>query len=203
MCGRFYVDTALDGEIRSFLRSLERGRNNVCGEENKIGDRRGHRDVRPSQEVPVLCGNPGGIFKKSMIWGFLSPQGSLLINGRAESALEKKTFRHCVRHRRCVIPARGFYEWNPRKEKSWFFREDGSPLWMAGVYDFQGGSDRFVILTTSANASVAPVHSRMPLILEAAQVEEWICKDRTAEIMLNHRPGMLRRESAYEQLRFC
>ena len=53
-----------------------------------------------------------------MGWGFPRFDGrGLLINARAETAAERRTFRECVLHRRCVIPAKGFWEWNKFKEK--------------------------------------------------------------------------------------
>ena len=62
---------------------------------------------------------------EQMLWGFPRFDGKgLLINARAENALERKTFRESVRHRRCVIPAKGFYEWNRDKEKFSYERAD-------------------------------------------------------------------------------
>ena len=62
------------------------------------------------------------------------------------------------------------------------------------------GQRRFVILTTEANPSVAPVHSRMPLILEKKEAEGWIFEEgRTAEF-LKKTPVMLEKKLEYEQL---
>lgn len=136
-----------------------------------------------------------------MHWGFPGYQGkSLLINARAESALEKPVFRESILHRRCVIPAAGFYEWNRNKEKSTFYRGDRSVLWMAGCFREYQGELRFVILTTKANKSVVSVHERMPLILERQEVESWIRDDRAAEELLKKTPCQLEREQEYEQI---
>ena len=59
----------------------------------------------------------------------------LLINARAETAVERRTFRESVLHRRCVIPAKGFWEWNKSKEKFSFERWDSSVMFMAGCCD--------------------------------------------------------------------
>ena len=108
-----------------------------------------------------------------MVWGFPRFDGrGLLINARAETAAERRTFRECVLHRRCVIPAKGFWEWNKSKEKFSFERQDSQVMFMAGCYDCFDGQDRFVILTTEANPSVKPVNDRMPLILERNELED-------------------------------
>ncbi len=82
----------------------------------------------------------------------------------------KKTFRDSVEHRRIVIPAAWFYEWNRKKEKNIFYRKEQPVLFMAGIYKRYQGEERFVILTTKANASMEPVHDRMPLILEENEI---------------------------------
>ena len=124
-----------------------------------------------------------------------------MINARAESALEKRSFRESVLHRRCVIPARGFYEWNKEKEKFTFERPDRDVLFMAGCFCPFDGQDRFVILTTAANPSVSPVHSRMPLILERDELTAWVRDDTAAARLLEKAPVMLTRKTEYEQLR--
>lgn len=102
--------------------------------------------------------------------GFIGKE--LLINARSESVLEKRIFQESVRHRRCVIPAKGFYEWNVKKEKYQFERLDQEAvLFMAGCFQRFQEQEWFVILTTQANASVSPVHHRMPLVLEKNEIE--------------------------------
>ena len=136
-----------------------------------------------------------------MVWGFPRFDGrGLLINARAETAAERRTFRECVLHRRCVIPAKGFWEWNKFKEKFSFERQDSQVMFMAGCYDCFDGQDRFVILTTEANPSVKPVHDRMPLILERNELEAWVTDDSAAEYFLHKPPALLEREAEYEQM---
>lgn len=136
-----------------------------------------------------------------MQWGFPGfDKKGLMINARAESVLEKQTFRESVLHRRCVIPAKGFYEWNARKEKFRFRRKDMPVLFMAGCYRQYEGENRFVILTTQANASVSMVHERMPLILEKQEVEDWILDDQSVGFLLHKTPVLLERQTDYEQI---
>lgn len=126
----------------------------------------------------------------------------LLINARAEAILDKKTFRDSVLHRRCVIPAHHFYEWSKNKEKYTFQSpKQDATLFMAGCYQIYNGQNRFVILTTQANASVAPVHERMPLLLERQELEDWIMEDAAVEFILAKKPILLNRTAEYEQLK--
>lgn len=111
-----------------------------------------------------------------------------------------ESFRDSMKYRRCVIPARGFYEWNKSKEKFSFERQDSRRLFMAGCYNLFKNEMHFVILTTSANLSVAPVHDRMPLILEADELEQWILDDGSAVQMLHKIPVMMKMRADYEQM---
>ena len=191
MCGRYYVDEDTAKEIRKVIRDLER----------KLALEAG--DVHPSEQAVVLTGKCPRLTADRMQWGF--PQRDrkgLLINARAESALERIMFRDSVRYRRCIIPAAHFYEWNKAKEKATFCREDSPVLYMAGIWNHFENGDRFVILTTQANVSVAPIHERMPLILEKNELENWVYEDGYAEYLLRKTPVLLKREQEYEQMTF-
>jgi len=130
----------------------------------------------------------------------------VIINAKAETALEKRMFRDSVLNRRIVIPATGFYEWNAQKERAKFTpilknNSSSSILYMAGFYNYFEGEDRFVILTTEANASMRDTHSRMPLILEREELEEWLCDNRSVDTFLHKEPSPLLKSMEYEQQR--
>lgn len=96
-------------------------------------------------------------------------------------------------------PAGQYYEWDAQKNKVTFSGQDQPVLYMAGFFDrFQDG-DHFVILTTAANASVSPVHDRMPLILGKEEVEAWIYDDAFLEFALHKVPAKLQKSQEYEQ----
>lgn len=159
-------------------------------------------DVCPSQKAVTICRKDEEIFPRYMYWGFPgSGRKGLLINARAETVSERKMFCDNFQYWRCIIPARGFYEWNARREKYWFEREDTGLLFMAGLYQIAEGRNRFVILTTQANQSVRPVHDRMPLILEETEIQGWIQDDRMADHLRRKIPVELKRGTAYEQMR--
>jgi putative SOS response-associated peptidase YedK len=98
----------------------------------------------------------------------------VLINARAETAADKPTFRDAFRRRRCLVPFSGFYEWQKlpvgHKQPFLFRRPDGAPFAVAGLWD----RDACALLTTAADAVVAPVHDRMPLILPQAEFALWL-----------------------------
>lgn len=193
MCGRYYVDEKMASEIENLVRRLDKG---ICPTRR--------RDVFPSQNALILRSWGEDLAAEQMRWGFPGYNGSgLLINARAESALERKIFRECVKRRRCVIPARGFYEWNREKEKFRFERKTGGTLFLAGCFE-EGKQDKdcFVVLTTAANPSVLPVHDRMPLVLEKQEIDDWLLDDRAADTLLHKTPELLKAETDYEQMCF-
>jgi|ERR1700730_8812844 len=118
-------------------------------------------------------------------WGVAGARGQLVINARSESADLRPRFRDAWARRRCVVPADGFYEWTGARgdrRPLWFHLREPSP---GGVFFFAGlfeepphgaGEVRpsFCVLTTEANALVAPVHDRMPVILDGAQALRWL-----------------------------
>ena len=199
MCGRYYVDDETAREIEKLIRQMdERKRQESLQAVSQIAA----GDIYPGKAAPVLSGKDGSICCGWQRWGFPGFEGKKLIfNARCESALEKPMFRDSILHRRIVIPASWFYEWNPRKEKNTFCRDDRSVLFMAGIGRRYEDGEHFVILTTAANASMEPVHDRMPLILERQEITEWMLDDTKTEGILHKVPCLLERKTDYEQLR--
>lgn len=190
MCGRYYTDRNMRAETEKLVHHLK-----WSTETKRTGD------ILPSRPAAVLRGGENGLVAEEMLWGFPRFEGNgLIINARAETALERRTFRESVRRRRCVIPARGFYEWNAVREKFSYERRGGAVLFMAGFYQMYQGRNRFVILTTEANASVRDVHDRMPLVLEPEELESWVLDDLAAEGILRRVPALLRVHADYEQM---
>ena len=134
-----------------------------------------------------------------MKWGYLLP-GTLVINARAETAAEKPLFRDSVRSRRCLIPSTGFYEWDGQKRKYLFTLPREGALYMAGLYDRRGSEECYCILTTAPNASMRPIHDRMPLILTGEQRQRWLADADAATEILTVVPPELTRASAEAQI---
>lgn len=193
MCGRYHFSAELLDEIRDLTEQkdwkLEMG----------VLD----RDIHPGDTAPVIvaAGDQGGSLRVCrQKWGYPGPGGKgLVFNARSESVFEKRMFRESVSLRRAVVPVSWFYEWNKNKEKFTFTKEGSRILFLAGFYGRYEDGDHFVILTTQANASMAPVHSRMPLVLEREQVREWILDSAKTKELLGQEPPQLARDCEYEQ----
>jgi putative SOS response-associated peptidase YedK len=150
-----------------------------------------------------LVRNKGGcadIALSDLFWGITSRDKKLIINARAESATEKTMFSESIKNRRCILPAAGFYEWDAGKTKFVFKRTDEKPIYLAGFYDLSENRDSFVILTTAANASMKPVHDRMPVMIDKENVRDYLNDTLAAMEMINKPMPELDRSSDYEQL---
>ena len=115
---------------------------------------------------------------------------------------DRPTFADSFAGRRCALPAAGFYEWDKKKEKVIFTLPDRQILYLAGIYRPYGDENRFVVLTREANASMEPVHDRMPLILSGDEVLPWVSDPAKAGEILTKELPMLKAERPYEQISF-
>lgn len=146
-------------------------------------------NIAPSQDVPMVRQrNDGTREAVTARWGLvphwvrdLDRFKTHLINARAESAAEKPSYRDSLRHRRCLLPASGFYEWTGAagtKRPYYVRRRDGRPMALAGLWSVWGRGEEpllsCAILTTRPNEVVAPLHDRMPVILEPEAFARWL-----------------------------
>lgn len=150
-------------------------------------------NVAPSQLVAVIGTKASGSGRGLAMfrWGFVphwaaDAKGPRPVNAKAETVTEKPMFADSFRHRRCLIPADGFYEWEdtPQGKKPLFYRlAGGEPMALAGVWDcWPGPTEKLftcAILTTPANSIVEPVHDRMPAILPTEVWDAWLDPGQT------------------------
>ncbi len=190
MCGRYFYDSKTAYEVEDDLH-LSRGALSTSA-----------GDITPGMAIPGIIWNKAGadVVLLDLFWGIVSKDKKLIINARAESVMEKSMFADSVRNRRCILPAAGFYEWDASKTKFIFKRADKRPIYLAGVYDLSQNRDSFVILTTSANASMKPVHDRMPVMIDKGNVRDYLKDSAAAMEMLREPMPELDRSSDYEQL---
>lgn len=163
-------------------------------------------EIHPCDEAAVFASGSDGRTEASMMyWGVRALKGnadSLVFNARSETVSDKVMFRESFLHRRCVVPAAGFYEWNRAGEKAVFEPENKETLYFAGVYRMEKGVPRFVILTTQANESMVKIHDRMPLIIKEEQIEEWLGGMESCKALLGQVPEKLKKSMEYEQQAF-
>ena len=197
MCGRYYVDDDTAKEIERIIRMAEEKAASVTNEPILLSS----GDIHPTDKAPILMADDRTLCCRMQKWGLPGFDGKQVIfNARSESALTKPTFRDAMVKRRIVVPAAGFYEWNSRKEKSTFHRKDHPAIFMAGLYNPYEEGGRFVILTTTANPSMEPVHDRMPLLLEEEEILPWMLDLDAAKEILLKIPYLLERGTEFEQM---
>lgn len=191
MCGRYEL---VDGQ-RIFMRF------HVTNLAPTVLD---NRDVRPTQQVPVVL--PDRILTL-MPWGITPSWSSSkpLINARAEGIETKPSFRRLLPQQRCLIPASAYFEWQAvsetaapsggrhrtQKVKYRIGRQDGDLVAFAGLYSIRptpAGDElrECTIITTQPSQSLAFIHSRMPVVLLPDDEEAWLDPDVTEPQHLLH-----------------
>lgn len=176
MCGRYAITTAPESIRKLF----------GYGEQPNFPPR---YNVAPTQPIPIVRLEHGARRFALVRWGLIPSwvddprKFSLVINARADSVLEKPAFRNAMRYRRCLIPADGFYEWRAvgagPKQPYYIRARDGAPFAFAGLWESWSGPngeemESAAIVTTDANATLKPIHGRMPVILTPEAFEAWL-----------------------------
>jgi putative SOS response-associated peptidase YedK len=162
--------------------------------------------------MPAITKRQGTVAVEPLAFGTLVPPKEpgqkplLLANARAETLLARGAFKDAALHRRCLVPADGFYEWEKAGKARlphYFQRRDGEPFFFAGLWRAETAISppAFVIVTTTPNELLAPIHDRMPVILgDDARTDEWLgdaplpagrldalCTPFAADAMRSHR----------------
>jgi putative SOS response-associated peptidase YedK len=137
-------------------------------------------ELTPGMELALLTAGAPKAELTLLFWGIPTRQKPV-INARAETAAVKPLFAQHFSSRRCILPATGFFEWDEKRIKYRFCDVDGGILYLAGFYTPQA---QFVLLTRPANASVAPVHARMPVLLRQKELLPWLSDPQYAAMRL-------------------
>jgi putative SOS response-associated peptidase YedK len=179
VCGRFTSRTPIDDVVAHF------------GVDEVVADDLGARyNVAPTDPVYAVVEASGARRLGTMRWGLIptwadDPRvGSRMINARAETLATKPAFRRLLARRRCLVPADGFYEWRPappggKKQPVHLRPRGGGLLAFAGLWDSWRSpeGERVVscaIVTTPASEEVAPLHDRMPAVLDPGVWDVWL-----------------------------
>ncbi len=199
MCGRFAVTTdpaLLAEKIKALDEATEAAR--------RAGP---NYNVAPTSTVSTVVrrhtdeGDEATRRVRSMRWGLVPPwvkadadgspvtKGPLLINARAETVTESPAFRSSAKHKRCLVPMDGWYEWQGQKgHKTPFYLHagDGELLFAAGLWStwHAPGAPKdqrpllsCTIITTDAVGPLAEIHDRMPLTVSAPDWDHWLDPD--------------------------
>jgi len=180
MCGRYTLATAPEALARIF-------------ELDDLPELPARYNIAPVPAVRLVVEEGSGEARRRVLrllrWGLVpfwakDPGiGSRMINARAETVADKPAFRAAFRRRRCLVLADGFYEWQRvgRGAKQPFLirLRDGGPFAFAGLWERWTGPEgepleSCTLLTTQPNALVAPIHNRMPVILDPSDYDAWL-----------------------------
>lgn len=141
-------------------------------------------NLAPSQPAPVVLPDREGNRTLGLLkWGYQPAWAKRAwINARSETVFSSRAFAPAARRNRCLVPAIGWYEWQGAKppRQPWLLHLPGfRPFAFAGIWT-PPTSDRaatFAILTGPATAEIAPIHTRMPVIIADADHERWLAAD--------------------------
>jgi putative SOS response-associated peptidase YedK len=147
-------------------------------------------NVAPTDQVLAVAEHDDERLLGTMRWGLLphwaKDAKKIHINARAETVATSRLFAESFARRRCILPATGFYEWEPKERgrtPHWIHRADGFPMAFAGIWSSWKDpvTDAWVrtcsIITTEAEGGIRAIHDRMPLILPDEVWDAWLDRD--------------------------
>ncbi len=152
--------------------------------ENRVASFRPSYNIAPSQQLPALLSDHRYINTSfGLIPHWAKTAENRPINARSESIDEKPMFRDSFQHKRALIPINGFYEWRKEgklKQPYWFHPTEQDYFALGGIWDewYDNELGRSVIssaiITTRPNATMAPIHDRMPVIIPKESWALWL-----------------------------
>ncbi len=214
MCGRYAATANPDELVLEFEveqdRSAEPGRSVLVNPQDPPPGRPDH-NMAPTKQAPVVLARapredrdaPATRQLRLLTWGLVpswskDPRGGVrMINARVESVAGKPAYSRALAARRCLVPARGWYEWQasptaldakgaPRKQPFFTERADGASVAMAGLYEFWRDPavtdpddplawlTTFTVVTGPAEPGLDRIHDRQPLVLERDDWARWL-----------------------------
>jgi putative SOS response-associated peptidase YedK len=191
MCGRYTLSAAAPELVEAF---------DVPTPDFELTAR---YNIAPGQRAPVVAedrrGRRVGLLTWGLVPGWRDEPGKPLINARSESVMERPSFADAFEHRRCVVPADGFYEWQREgdaKLPHWIHPAGGGLLAFAGIWESwsrAGVEPRhtFAILTRPSIDEVARIHDRMPVVIPRDELDTWLDRETggdAAHLLLSRAP---------------
>ena len=178
MCGRFTLFSTYETIIQRFR--IESAIDEA--------DYQTSYNIAPSQQVAAVINDGSKNRLGYLRWGFIpswakdESVGYKMINARAETLSEKRSFKKAYHKQRCLIVADSFYEWRRMEEGKVPFcikLKSSEPFGFAGLWEsWQSPEVKIIhscaIITTNANEAVSSVHDRMPVILKREEEKSWL-----------------------------
>jgi putative SOS response-associated peptidase YedK len=206
MCGRFIISKFPDEIARWF------------GSAGPLPNSRPRYNAAPTQDIAVVRLDPETTERTldTLRWGLVPfwakdvKVGTSMINAKAETVAEKPAYREAFKNRRCLIPADGFYEWKKldarSKQPYAIVMKDRSLFGFAGLWErwtdkLSGEVVRsFTIITTTPNEVCAPIHDRMPVIVDQASYGKWLGEEAVdpVHLLMMLRPYPAERMSCFQ-----
>jgi len=166
MCGRYVITKPVSKTIDLVKTSI------------KVDDKNNY-NAHPAQKLPIIKSYTNGRTLENYEWGLVPSWAKdkkdfrPLINARLETLMEKVSFKGLIQTSRCLVVADGYYEWkreNKEKTPYYFTKSDNSLIFFAGIHQ----NNQFCIITKEATDAVKDVHHREPLILNEAQIFNYL-----------------------------
>ena len=161
---------------------------------DQIGDYRPRWNAAPTSKLPVVVSDAGSRILTLMRWGLIPSWakdlkiGYSTFNARAESLTTRAAFRGAWQSgRRCLVLADGYYEWRDTDKQPFaIVLANRGPMTLAGLWDeWRSPTDEriksFAIITTTANALLAPLHDRMPVVISPDGWDDWLGEKPASE----------------------
>lgn len=157
-------------------------------------------NVTPGAHMPVMVRGKQEHILELMLWGLIpawsksEDTGFKLINARKEGLFEKSMWKRLVKSNRCIVPARGFYEWKKladgSKQPFYITPKQGTVFAFAGLWDEWENAKgekilTYTIITTTPNEEMSDIHNRMPAILTKEQSDIWLSPLELTEVQMD------------------
>jgi putative SOS response-associated peptidase YedK len=166
MCGRYVI-------TKPVTKTIDLVKTNI-----KVDDKNNY-NAHPAQKLPIIKSYTNGRTLENYEWGLVPSWAKdkkdfrPLINARLETLMERVSFKGLIQTSRCLVVADGYYEWkreNKEKTPYYFTKSDNSLIFFAGIYQ----NNQFCIITKEATDAVKDVHHREPIILNEAQIFNYL-----------------------------
>lgn len=179
MCGRFSLDEAIQEWHEYFQAQID-----------QLTIWEPSFNIAPTMMCPVITSersNEIQLYRWELLPSFAKEktQKFRMFNAKAETILEKPSYKNLIKSKRCIIPTKGYYEWKQKgaKKQKYKFTTDERFTVLAGLWDYNKMFDihSFTVITCEPNELMSNYHNRMPVILNREDQMKWLSNNITVE----------------------